>query len=401
MATSIKYTGFVSGLVPLENNPECTVTVSVISNKTELSLSKSTGISANNISLGQYRNSFTIPLKQIVSNYNNSVLNYFYEGDLLDWNLSSIEITKTDYFGNELAIDVSLYTLPYTISNSDIGKLGGLLFYFVNNSGSSLLMSIPGDVSQFFYIVEPEYIDILTKVNNAGQNISFEPYVVNKQNTLIRTLKTAGIWDKLDVLYIFGLGGNATDSSYNYFRTINWKNPNLYQATLVNSFTIFSNGIRPVSCSSFSYIDTNFVPSINGVNYSLNNSSRFIGRNFPSTGAIDGTSSSNNNNLTASLTNQQRINSTNNLSSVYNPGNATYSSINRLSNTSVRLSSSDTGFTSRTQTSTALPSESQLILRNGSSYGCHGISVYAMGVSLTDAEITAFQTAISTYYTSL
>ena len=102
MATSIKYTGFVSGLVPLENNPECTVTVSVYSNKTELLLSKSTGISANNISLGQYRNSFTIPLKQIISNYNNSVLNYFYEGDLLDWNPSSIEITKTDYFGNEI-----------------------------------------------------------------------------------------------------------------------------------------------------------------------------------------------------------------------------------------------------------------------------------------------------------
>lgn len=396
MSVGIKYTGFISSPIPLQNNPECDVTINMFGGQSDLSLNKSTSISANNISLGKYRDSFTIPVKQIISNYNTFKINYFYAGDIIDWDPSSIEVTKTDSNTSEIAVGTSSFTLPYTISNTDIGQIGSLLFNFNNIRGFQL--QITTFDNDFFFVVEPEYIDILIKVNNANQNIALSVQTIKAQNTLIKTLKAAGIWNKLDVLYIFGLGNpTQNDSSYNYLRTINWKNPDLYQANLINSFDLDFRGVRPISCSSFSYIDTNFIPSINGVNYTLNNSSRYIVRFAASTGPIDGTLTSNNNTISTTITSSiHRINSTNNLNSAFSFGNNIYSSINRLSSTSVKISSDNT-ITNRTQTSTGLPTESQLILRNASSFGCHGITVYAMGAALSDAEIISFNTAISIY----
>lgn len=74
------------------------------------------------------------------------------------------------------------------------------------------------------------------------------------QNTLVTDLKSAGIWDNLDILYVF-----ATDGDSN-FATLNWKSPNSYQATKngiegepthsVNGFTGDNEDQR--------YLDTNY-----------------------------------------------------------------------------------------------------------------------------------------------
>ena len=83
------------------------------------------------------------------------------------------------------------------------------------------------------------------------------------QNTLVTDLKTAGVWDKLDLFYVF-----ATDGDSDY-ATLNWKAPSSHQTTKVNSPTFTSNeGFNGDLTSS--YLDTNFQLDSIGLNSSLN-----------------------------------------------------------------------------------------------------------------------------------
>jgi hypothetical protein len=86
------------------------------------------------------------------------------------------------------------------------------------------------------------------------------------QNQLVLDLKSFGIWSKLDVFYVF-----ANDGSQE-FATLNWKNPLLYQCTLFNTpnFTI-NQGFAGNATDM--YINTNFKPLTNGVNYQQDSAS--------------------------------------------------------------------------------------------------------------------------------
>lgn len=87
-----------------------------------------------------------------------------------------------------------------------------------------------------------------------------------KQNAYVLALKAAGIWALLDVLYVFATNG---DSNY---ATLNWKAPTLFQCAKVNSPTFTANlGFNGNGTTS--YLNTTWIPSVNGVNYVLNNSS--------------------------------------------------------------------------------------------------------------------------------
>ena len=100
------------------------------------------------------------------------------------------------------------------------------------------------------------------------------------QNTLVTDLKTAGVWDKLDVFYVF-----ATDGDSDY-ATLNWKAPSSHQVTKVNSPTFTTNiGYRGNGTSA--YLDTNYTPTTDAVNYQLNSASMFMYRSeLPTTGQI-------------------------------------------------------------------------------------------------------------------
>ena len=88
------------------------------------------------------------------------------------------------------------------------------------------------------------------------------------QNTLITDLKTAGVWDKLDLFYIFATDGDSD------FATLNWKAPSNFQATKVNSPT-FTTDSGFSGDGSTAYLDTNFVIATDVSNYSQNNASTF------------------------------------------------------------------------------------------------------------------------------
>jgi hypothetical protein len=94
---------------------------------------------------------------------------------------------------------------------------------------------------------------------SAGQQV--------KQNQLMLDLKTAGVWNKLDSFRVY-----ATDGSSSY-ALIDWKR--LVLCTAVNSPT-FTTNVGYKGNGTSAYINSNYTPSTNAVNYSLNNASIFF-----------------------------------------------------------------------------------------------------------------------------
>tara|TARA_R100000030_G_scaffold14715_1_gene9675 strand:- start:62 stop:907 length:846 start_codon:yes stop_codon:yes gene_type:complete len=82
---------------------------------------------------------------------------------------------------------------------------------------------------------------------------------------LIRELKVAGVWDKLDVFYVFATGNSP-------LATLNWINPSAHRATLHSSPSfVATKGFEGDGSSS--YLSLNYNPSTNATNYTQNNAS--------------------------------------------------------------------------------------------------------------------------------
>jgi len=277
-------------------------------------------------------------------------------------------------------------------SNNTIGWGQGA----VNNSiswGDSHKESWAGltDIVGFAY--EDEYQAILDRATTLGYTLPSDA-VKLKQNTLLTSMKADGVWAKLDVFYVFAQDGGAG------FGTLNWKNPNANQSTLVNAPTFVSNGGLMGNGSS-SYIDTNFNPLTQGVNYILNNASRYFFTHAIGTGRFDGVVSSNLNTMARSLSNAQRINAGTNVSLVALDFTAAVNtkSLHRTSATDITAYNETTGV-STTQLSAAISNSNQFILRAGSLFGGHTCAAYAMGASLI-AENANFIADWNTYKNSL
>lgn len=80
------------------------------------------------------------------------------------------------------------------------------------------------------------------------------------QNQLVVDLKDAGIWSKLDLLYVFATDGDRD------FAGINFIDPNNHEITEVNSPTFTSN-VGFTGDGTSAYLNCNFDPSTDRVNY--------------------------------------------------------------------------------------------------------------------------------------
>jgi len=244
---------------------------------------------------------------------------------------------------------------------------------------------------------DTDYQAILDKASSVGFGYTLPSDSVKvKQNTLLTSMKTIGVWAKLDVFYVFAQDGGSA------FGTLNWKNPNANQSTLVNSPTFVSNGGLQGNGTS-SYIDTNFNPATQGVQYTLNNASRyFFTHAISGTGRFDGNTNAGINSIVRGLATAQRINSgsVGTLATSFDfTATANTKSIHRTSLVDVTLYNSTTG-SSTTQTSTSVQSANQFVLRSGTTYAAHICAAYAMGASMI-AEHTNFINTWNTYKNSL
>lgn len=244
---------------------------------------------------------------------------------------------------------------------------------------------------------DADYQAILDKASSVGFGYTLPSDSVKvKQNTLLTSMKTIGVWAKLDVFYVFAQDGGSA------FGTLNWKNPNANQAALVNVLTFVSNGGLQGNGID-SYIDTSFNPATQGVQYTLNNASRyFFTHAISGSGRFDGNSLSGINSMLRASTNQHRINagSSNLLATAFDfTSTVNTKSIHRTSSNDVTLYNSTTGV-STTQASTTVQSANQWILASASTRAAHTCAAYAMGASMV-AEHTNFINSWNTYKNSL
>jgi len=112
--------------------------------------------------------------------------------------------------------------------------------------------------------IEPEYqtiLDYWESVNRIYPNAK----VQRAQNTLIREMKEAGIWQKMDVFHVMATG-TAGQARTNFI------DPNNFELTEVNGPTFTANQ-GYVSDGVSSYLNTSYTPSSDGTNYTLNDAS--------------------------------------------------------------------------------------------------------------------------------
>lgn len=274
----------------------------------------------------------------------------------------------------------------YTLVTDDTSNSVSCRVTATNSVGSKNV------TSNSLTIYEPQYKSILDFATTQGYTLPSTAQRL-KQNTLLSSLKTSGVWNKLDTFANF-----ATDGSSN-FALIDWKRVSLL--TAVNSPTFTTNeGFMGNGTSS--YIDTNFNPSTQSTKYITNNASRYMYLfSGMSNQRLDG-NSIDTNNIRIGTYNTNKINSgaVNLMNSSF-----TYSatkgmkSIHRTSSTAITLYNASVG-ENRTLSSTGLPNANQWIFRQASIYVNAKMSMYAMGSSMI-TENTAFVNAFDTYLNSL
>ena len=257
----------------------------------------------------------------------------------------------------------------------------------INASGSGVADS------NLIYIYDYDY----WQVYSSGYGTTPSLAVSKLQNKLLVDLKTAGVWAKLDSLFVFTGDGNLD------FASVDWK---LLQQGTINSTTYTNQGITADSTAN-AYFDTNFNPSIAGTNYTQNNASRYAYvKNFGDFGSyltiIDGVSNTHRNSIQIGSSVEQRINQ--NVVDLTNPFEynsfSQMKSIHRTSATSVTLFN-DTTSTTEVAVSHVLSNNNQLIFNSHTVYSDGGtIGLYAMGSSMI-SENTGFVNAVNTYMNAL
>lgn len=190
-------------------------------------------------------------------------------------------------------------------------------------------------------------------------------------DTCIGAIKTAGVWTKLDCLWILA----AHDSQA---ALLDWKN--LSDATAVNSPT-FTTDRGFTGDGSTSYINTNFTPSTDGVNYTQNSACMGAYLNAGTDTAVSGPNSigfSSNSN-----TRQSRIEPWRSAT-----GGATVRvRMNDAAATTVGTIATRFGLTASNRSA----SNAVQVYRNGSSIGTSAVTSAALGT--IDAYILGFNDA--------
>jgi len=112
---------------------------------------------------------------------------------------------------------------------------------------------------------DSDYKAVLDYATSLGYTLPSAPQQI-LQNQLMIDLKNAGVWNKLDSFRVYATDGSAA------YALIDWKR--LVLCTAVNSPTFTTNlGYKGDAASA--YINSNFTPSTDGINYTLNSCSIF------------------------------------------------------------------------------------------------------------------------------
>lgn len=224
--------------------------------------------------------------------------------------------------------------------------------------------------------------------NYANSNSLALPTDTIAFDQLIKDLKSAGIWQKLDVFYVF-----AGDGS-NGFKLINWIDTSRHYADAYGGLTWDLDGVK--GNGSNGYIDTNFTPSNDGINRQLGDAS-IMGVVIEIGGILWGAIGGWRDDYRLNLDVKRLDGDFNNSATNNNVG---FHAIVRTSasqgfhiyrDSLYTLTSSGNGLTTYVNT----------INRVNSSYGSAKLSCWASGASLTYSETQSFRTIYNNFLTAL
>lgn len=280
----------------------------------------------------------------------------------------------------------------YTLVSADVNSSITCIVTATNAGGSQ-----PSPISNSIYAYDADFYAI---VEYAVANSITAPSTTQQQwlSKMVADLKTNSMWTIFDRFWTF-----AQDGSSNFAR-LDWKNPSTTgnQVTLVNTPTWTSN--KGYSGTGTAYIDTNFNPTTNGSQYTLNNAGRYLFISARSAGTaifLDGTDTTNENAMIMhSSNNANNINSGTTLGSTLATLTVGFHSITRTSSTA---SSRSTSFNaSNNHNSSALINKNQFIMRSGNSYNTNSTyGWYALGGAISDANIPVLREIINKYLYAL
>ena len=206
-----------------------------------------------------------------------------------------------------------------------------------------------------------------------------------KQNQLVVNFKSAGIWNDLDIFYVF-----ATDGSED-FAKINWKNPGVY--TIIENGTVnFTTniGFKTAAANVANFFSTQYSTQTNKTGYTLTDASRFTwDYDGTGTGVYDGAFGGPRESFNGLNDSGQRIQQDNtNLPSAFNNVGVGLKLIQRTSSSNVNMYNNTSTPTSFVRNNTGLIAGAQLIFKRGdnSSPGTYRLSIYGLGASLSGKE---------------
>jgi hypothetical protein len=289
----------------------------------------------------------------------------------------------------------------YNFASRFNGKFSEIIFY--NSDKSANKAAIESNMNSYYSVYSPMDSDAQAFITAASITNSTQQSAVN---TLVTSLKSAGIWSKMKAIYPF-VGGTATSHSYNL------KNTAQYQITWNGGVTHNSNGIICNGTNGFG--DTSIVPSVVSTQDNLGLS--FYSR---TNNAVDYMTDMGCWNWdggvpkevrvfvrTASVNTLLRINTTG-----FNGDSGTVSdssgffTANRTSSNSQKLFRHGSSVINGTATSSTLPDNSVYIGASHSTstveyYSNRNYALASYHDGLTDAEASAFYTAVQAFQTTL
>ena len=266
----------------------------------------------------------------------------------------------------------------------------------------STYLNISDKIKVQSYGPDTDYSAVLSYAATQGYVLPSESQQI-LQDSLVKDLKTAGVWDKLDVFYVFATDGDSD------FATLNWKAPSSFQSTKVNSPTFTSNSGFTGDGSS-SYLDLNYNPSANKINLDLNNNSIGVYQTNPSAvgvmiSAFDSGSSffelNNDNGNTRIISFNMST-----LGDVPSVGANSQDGLwvsTRNNSSDYSIYRNDLNIASPPRPSIAIPNVNTRILArsNNSFYGAGEISMGFVGSYLDSTNVSDFYNAWNSYFTSL
>lgn len=250
-------------------------------------------------------------------------------------------------------------------------------------------------------VYEPEYQAILSY---ATSNSYTQPTFGDKllQNQLVTDLKNAGIWSKLDILYVFKAGSTSSDGLRS-FSKINWKSPSNFYITEDGSYSSFYqenlgwrgfNGNPP---NEF-FLKTGYNPTTNGSGFTLNDAglTAYLTQDTDTNGQWIGISTSTGLSLRKTSTSNY-INGTSFLASpAITSSGIGLKGLMRSGSTEVAVYVGDVS-TVRTQNSVSLTNSEVLILKQGFGESNDWLGYVGVSSNLTQSEMTQLNTMLETY----